>query len=136
MDSPKGLGSACGNLIKSGYTGKVLDGIRNLYLLPLRGVHRCDAISAQGTDVCFHAWFDDKDDFSESSTNSVVNRILHNGLAMGADSVGLFFSSVAGTHTGGHDDQSCVHNVISPFHALRRTDCLTYYTTLSWFFPS
>ena len=53
-----------------------------------------------GFELLLKAVTDDKDHLAKTGTNGVVDRIVHDNLAIGAHAVHLFQSAVAAAHSG------------------------------------
>ena len=109
VDRAEGLLPLRGNGIEGRNAGEVLHRIGHLHRLSLGGVHGLDPVSAEGADGGLHPRFYDKHNLMEPGPHRVIDRILHNGLAVGANAVGLLLSAVAGAHAGCHDYQSRFH---------------------------
>ena len=52
------------------------------------------------TEVLFKVFSDNEYDFSESSLDSVVDRIVHDGFTIGSQTVELFQSTITAAHAG------------------------------------
>ena len=55
------------------------------------------------TEVRLEILTDDEDDLAEPCAQGVKNTVVHDGLAVRAESVKLFESAVAASHAGGQD---------------------------------
>lgn len=66
-----------------------------------------------GIDFCLKFLFervtDDEDDLAETGADGIVDAIIHNNFAVGADAVQLFEATVAAAHASGKDEKSRLH---------------------------
>ena len=88
MDRAEGLLPLRGNGIEGRNAGEVLHRIGHLHRLSLGGVHGLDPVPAEGADGGLHPRFYDKHNLMEPGPHRVIDRILHNGLAVGLPAVG------------------------------------------------
>ena len=51
----------------------------------------------------------DKNDFSKSPSNGIVNGIIHDGFSIRTETVELFEASITATHSGGQDKKCRFH---------------------------
>ena len=84
-------------MVEGGHAGEILEHIIDLHLFG-------DAVAADGGDKLLHTGLDDEDHMVKPSANRVVDGVLHQNLAVGAEAVNLLVSAVAGAHARRHDE--------------------------------
>ena len=58
------------------------------------------------TELLLESATDDEDDLAETSTDSIEDRVVHDGLSCGTYAIELLESAVAATHASSEDDKS------------------------------
>ena len=61
--------------------------------------------------VGFEGFADDVDDFAEAGFHGVVDGIVDDGFAVGAEAVHLLEPAIAAAHAGGEDEKGRFHSV-------------------------
>ena len=103
-----GFGAALGHTVTRGHIFQCLKRIVDLDTQV--GADLLDAVA----DGLFKGFLDivadDKDDLVKASFDGVVDRVIHDDLAVGADCGQLFDAAAeTGAYTGRHNNQSCFH---------------------------
>ena len=99
MACAPGLDAAFGNGVAIGQIIQLLKSVVYLQLLFQPGAHHF-------LEIFFNGVLDDKDDLFKAGAHGVVDGVVQNDLAVGADGIDLLQSAVTGTHAGGHNDQN------------------------------
>ena len=61
-------------------------------------------------EIVFEVFADNKHELTEAGVDGVVDRVVHDGLSLGAERVELFETTVAATHTGSEQEKSWFHD--------------------------
>ena len=60
----------------------------------------------------FEVFADDKHELTEAGVDGVVDRVVHDGLSLGAERVELLEATVAAAHTGSEQEKSGFHDEV------------------------
>lgn len=61
-------------------------------------------------EIVFEIFADNKHEFTEAGVDGVVDRVVHDGLSLGAERVELFEATIAAAHTGSKQEKSGFHD--------------------------
>ena len=114
MGRAEGLGAALGDMIEVRHGVEGLLGIAELHLAAVRGAQRLQRVARQTVDQLPDLRLDDEHHLIETGPNRVVDAVVHQNFAVGADAVHLLVAAVTGAHTGRHDHQCCMLHVLIP----------------------
>ena len=104
VDRAEGLGASLRNVIEVRYGGIVLIDVGHLHRLALRRLFLLE-IAHQLVHHLPHFRLDDEHHLVKAGPQGIVNGILHQNFAVGADAVHLLAAAVAGPKARRHDDQ-------------------------------
>ena len=90
------------DLVERRNAGKILEGIVDLDLLG-------DAVAADVCDQLLHARLDDKHNVIEAGADRVIDGVLHQDLAIRAETVHLLVAAVTRAHARSHDQKGSAH---------------------------
>ena len=68
-----------------------------------------DAVAEEGAHVLEHRRLDDEHDAVEAGAQCVIDRVLHEDLAVGAETLDLLDAAIARAEPGRHHYQSHIH---------------------------
>ena len=116
VDRAEGLGASLRNVIEVRYGGIVLIDVGHLHRLALRRLFLLE-IAHQLVHHLPHFRLDDEHHLVKASPQGIVNGILHQNFAVGADAVHLLAAAIPGTEACRHDHQRNSH-IASPLFLL------------------
>lgn len=61
-------------------------------------------------EIVFEVFADNKHELTEAGVDGVVDRVVHDGLSLGAERVELFEATIAAAHTGSEQEKSGFHD--------------------------
>ena len=116
VDRAEGLGASLRNVIEVRYGGIVLIDIGHLHRLALRRLFLLE-VAHQLVHHLPHFRLDDEHHLVKAGPQGIVNGILHQNFAVGADAVHLLAAAIPGTESRRHDHQRNSH-IASPLFLL------------------
>ena len=76
--------------------GQIVDGLENQFTRNVPLVFRDNLVA----EILFEILADNEDEFAKSGIDSIIDRIIHDGFTIGAQSIQLFQATVTTAHTG------------------------------------